>query len=38
MTALETAGAQFFEEIAKNDPFKMPPVEALKFLDERQNK
>lgn len=38
MSALQTAGEQLFKELAKNDPWKMPPPEALKFLVQRENK
>ena len=37
-TALQTAGQQFFEEIGKDDPFKLAPKEVLDFLDQRDNK
>lgn len=36
--ALAEAGKQFFEEIAKDDPFTMPPAKALEFLTKRENR
>ena len=36
--ALRIAGQQLFDEIAKDDPFTMPPAKALEFLRDRENK
>jgi len=35
--ALQTAGQQLFDEIGKDDPWKLPGKDALKFLDTRAN-
>src|SRR5882724_6076491 len=35
--ALQTAGQQLFDEIGKDDPWKLPAKDALKFLDTRAN-
>lgn len=37
-TALQSAGEQLFEELAKDDPFSMPPEEVLQFLRSRDNR
>jgi uncharacterized protein with gpF-like domain len=36
-TALGVAGQQLFDEIGRDNPFKMPAEAALKFLDTREN-
>lgn len=38
LDALDTAGKQLMAEIGKDDPWKYPPVKALEFLKERENK
>lgn len=37
-TALQRAGQQLFSEVAKDDPFNMPPPAALEFLRARENR
>lgn len=34
---LEKAGTELFQEIGKDDPWKMPMPEAIQFLNEREN-
>lgn len=38
LNVLQTAGQQLFDEVAKDDPFKMPPARAQLFLAGRDNK
>jgi SPP1 gp7 family putative phage head morphogenesis protein len=38
MDALQTAGEQLYAEIAKDDPWSMPPAKAQQFLKERDNR
>lgn len=38
IAGLQSAGEQLFEEVGKDDPFKMAPQEVLSFWSERQNK
>ena len=38
VTALQKGGDQVYAELGKDDPWKMPPAEAVKFLKNRENK
>jgi SPP1 gp7 family putative phage head morphogenesis protein len=38
VSALQKSGEQVYAELGKDDPWKMPQAEALKFLKDRKNK
>ena len=38
LDALQTSGQLLFDEIANDDPWKMPPQKALDFVAQRENK